>query len=89
MLFQTIFAFPKTIGDVLTVGARNVISSRVSVAASSPSLPPPSAGTLPPAPDVSAPPGTTALDLLFPAYLDAWLVQAFDRLLADLQQASR
>jgi hypothetical protein len=34
---------------------------------------------------VSGPAGTTALDGLFAAYLDGWLLQAFDRLLADLQ----
>jgi hypothetical protein len=55
-------------------------------AASTPSpLPPPSPNTPPSAPPVSTPSGTTAVDELFTAYLDAWLLQAFDRLLADLQ----
>jgi hypothetical protein len=52
---------------------------------SSPPLPPASASTPPSAPAASSSPGKTALDELFTAYLDAWLLQAFDRLLADQQ----
>jgi hypothetical protein len=47
----------------------------------------PAASSSTPLPPGSPNAPTSALDELFTAYLDAWLLQAFDRLLADMQSS--